>query len=70
MLSPEHLLRALTAYLGIDYHLYVHQEPNGTPVREHHLFCDGPILQDVLRWVIQYDGPDRVRIFEGDPPPF
>lgn len=68
--KPEHLWYDLLKHLGVTYSLSVHQDREGTIKREHHLYVDGPIIQDVLQWSIRHPGTETVRIFEGDPPPF
>lgn len=68
--TPENLLRALVAHLGITYRLSIHQDRHGTPVREHHLYAEPEMISQALRWQLRYDGPDTIRVFEGDPPPF
>lgn len=70
MTKPESLLRSLTSHLGIDYVLTTHTDKDGTSYTEHHLFCEDAIIQEVLRWSLKFESRDRVRIFEGDPPPF
>lgn len=70
MTKPETLLRSLTSHLGVEYVLSTYTDRTGTPHREHLLYCDDRVIQDVLRWHLKFDTPERVRIFEGDPPPF
>jgi len=70
MTKPETLLRSLTSHLGIEYVLHIHTDRAGDHHREHHLYCDEDVIQQALRWSLKWDGKERVRIFEGDPPPF
>jgi hypothetical protein len=69
-MTPENLLRSLTSYLGIDYVLTTTTDKQGSPRREHHLFAEPEIIQDVLKWSLRVDTREPVRIFEGSAPPF
>lgn len=69
-MTPEHLHQSLLKYLGVTHLLSVHMRKDGSYAREHHLYCHRSMIQDVLRWSLRQDGPDVIRVFEGQAPPF
>lgn len=69
-MTPEQLQLSLLKYLGVAHVVDLHRRKDGSYAREHHLYCHRSIIQDVLRWSVRQDGPDVIRVFEGQAPPF
>lgn len=68
--SPDHLWYSLLKHLGISHVLHVWSPKGGPWVREHHLYVNSPLMEDVLSFVVRSNFDEPIRVFEGPPPPF